>query len=324
MARFPLSSRGIRGDRKPGSGGGGGSGVTTFNTRAGAVTLAKADVTGTSLAATDLTDTALLARLASPTFTGTPAAPTATLGDNTTKLATTAFVIANATGATGVTSFNTRTGTVTLTKADVTGTSLAATDLTDTALLARLASPALTGNPTAPTQAGGDNSTKLATTAFVTAATSGTGAGVARVTADVTNAGTTMANVTGLSFAIAASDIWFVEYLLFIVPSSASGIGFQVTGPASPTKVAFSGAASTDSVGLPVSLSVTAFSSPIGGTIGFLEASGFSPVSGAVHLSLYVKNGSNAGTVQLQFVGTSASAGASIREGSIMRTTKLT
>lgn len=35
------------------------------------------------------------APLASPTFTGTPAAPTPTIGDNTTKVATTAFVIAN-------------------------------------------------------------------------------------------------------------------------------------------------------------------------------------------------------------------------------------
>lgn len=38
------------------------------------------------------------------------------------------------------------------------------------ALLAPLASPALTGNPTAPTQATGNNSTRLATTAFVQAA----------------------------------------------------------------------------------------------------------------------------------------------------------
>src|SRR6187455_721153 len=36
----------------------------------------------------------LKANLASPTFTGTPAGPTATPGDNTTKLATTAFVSA--------------------------------------------------------------------------------------------------------------------------------------------------------------------------------------------------------------------------------------
>lgn len=56
------------------------------------VTLAQSQVT--SLAA----DLALLAPLASPTFTGTPAAPTAGLGTNTTQLATTAFVLANAGG----------------------------------------------------------------------------------------------------------------------------------------------------------------------------------------------------------------------------------
>lgn len=41
--------------------------------------------------------------------------------------------------------------------------------VTDLAAKAPLASPALTGNPTAPTQTAGDNSTKLATTAFVEA-----------------------------------------------------------------------------------------------------------------------------------------------------------
>jgi hypothetical protein len=52
---------------------------------------------------------ALKAPLASPTFTGIPAAPTATVGTNTTQLATTAFVLANQTvssvfGRTGVVS----------------------------------------------------------------------------------------------------------------------------------------------------------------------------------------------------------------------------
>lgn len=46
-------------------------------------------------ASTDLSDSASVARLASPTFTGTPAAPTATAGTNTTQLATTAFCLAN-------------------------------------------------------------------------------------------------------------------------------------------------------------------------------------------------------------------------------------
>ena len=42
--------------------------------------------------------------------------------------------------------------------------------VSDLGLKAPLASPALTGNPTAPTQSSSDNSTKLATTAFVTTA----------------------------------------------------------------------------------------------------------------------------------------------------------
>lgn len=45
-----------------------------------------------------------------------------------------------------------------------------ATILAAIALKAPLASPALTGNPTAPTQAPGDNSTKISTTAYVKAA----------------------------------------------------------------------------------------------------------------------------------------------------------
>ena len=93
-------------------------------------------ITGTLSAQTDL-QTALDAKspLASPTFTGVPAAPTATAGTNTTQLATTAFV----------------------TTADN--------------LKANLASPTFTGTPAAPTATAGTNTTQLATTAFVTAAT---------------------------------------------------------------------------------------------------------------------------------------------------------
>lgn len=55
---------------------------------------------------------ALKADLASPTFTGTPAAPTASPGTNTTQLATTAFVIANAGGG-AVSSVVDQTGAIT-------------------------------------------------------------------------------------------------------------------------------------------------------------------------------------------------------------------
>lgn len=73
-----------------------------------------------------------LATLASPTFTGTPAAPTAAADTNTTQIATTAYVVGQG--------------------------------------YAKLASPALTGTPTAPTASVGTNTTQIATTAFVAAA----------------------------------------------------------------------------------------------------------------------------------------------------------
>jgi hypothetical protein len=72
------------------------------------------------------------APLASPSFTGTPTAPTQSAGDSSTRLATTAFV--------------------------------------KNQNYAPIASPPLTGNPTSPTPGTDSNSTRLATTAFVRSA----------------------------------------------------------------------------------------------------------------------------------------------------------
>ena len=70
--------------------------------------------------------------MASPTLTGTTVAPTPSASDNSTQIATTAFVKNQA--------------------------------------YATLASPALTGVPTSPTASAGTNTTQIATTAFVTTA----------------------------------------------------------------------------------------------------------------------------------------------------------
>ena len=86
---------------------------------------------------TSISSLAAKAGLASPTFTGTPAAPTAAQGTSTTQIATTAFVNAE----------------------------IAA----DTAAKAPLASPTFTGTPAGPTAAVSTNTTQLATTAFVVA-----------------------------------------------------------------------------------------------------------------------------------------------------------
>jgi len=109
------------------------------------------------------------AALASPTFTGTPLSTTAAVDTNTTQIATTAYVVAQAAAATPL----------------VDGTAAVGTSLryaradhvhpTDTSRAA-LNSPTFTGTPTLPTgtiattQSPGNNTTAVATTAFVTAA----------------------------------------------------------------------------------------------------------------------------------------------------------
>lgn len=106
------------------------------------------------------------APLASPALTGTPTAPTAEQGDSSTTLATTAFVnaailrlIGAAPGALDTLEE--------LANALGDDPNFATTMTNLIAEKAPLASPALTGTPTAPTPESGDSSTKIATTAFV-------------------------------------------------------------------------------------------------------------------------------------------------------------
>jgi len=94
------------------------------------LTLVGRDILGKTTAAQVLVYLAG-APLASPALTGTPTAPTAAAGTNSTQIATTAFVQAIA------------------------------------ALLAPLASPILTGTPTAPTADVGTSTTQVASTAYV-------------------------------------------------------------------------------------------------------------------------------------------------------------
>lgn len=123
--------------------------VVSWNGRTGNVTMTLSDVTSVGGAPIN-----------SPNFTGTPQGATAAPGTATTQLATTAFVT-NAVSAatTGVSTWNGRSGAVTLQLTDVTGVGGAP-----------LVSPSLTGTPLAPTATAGTNTTQIATTAFVATA----------------------------------------------------------------------------------------------------------------------------------------------------------
>jgi len=129
--------------------------VSSFNGRTGAVTLTVADVTAVA--------DGVYAPIDSPNFSGYATSITPPAGTINGQIATTAFVMNAVSEATaGVASFNGRTGIVVLTLGDVTTVGGAPT-----------ASPVFSGTPAAPTPAPGDVSTRIATTAFVDAATGG-------------------------------------------------------------------------------------------------------------------------------------------------------
>ncbi|EAT6191320.1 phage tail protein [Salmonella enterica] len=105
----------------------------------------------------------------SPTLTGTPKAPTPAEGNNTTQIATTAFVQAAITAL-----INGAPATLDTLKeiaAAINNDPKFSTTINNAlALKAPLSSPALTGTPTAPTAAQSVNNTQIATTAFVKSA----------------------------------------------------------------------------------------------------------------------------------------------------------
>lgn len=181
----------------------------------GATTLVATAAPGTSTTAAASTAFVAIsfAPLASPTFTGVPAAPTAEPGTNTTQIATTAFVAVS---------------------------------------YAPLASPTFTGVPAAPTAATGTSTTQLATTAFVAntfaappALGSGTPAAVSGTTINSTgNIGaglvptarnnTSLQTLDGLGFpstAVASTDPNTLDiYLEASYTGTATGMTTSPTG----------------------------------------------------------------------------------------------
>ena len=207
------------------------------------------DKQGTVALTSDIPTVAgVYAPLASPSLTGTPTAPTAAAGTNTTQIATTAFVqnaVGNYLPLTGGTlSGNLNVGvdygveitqgedtsgvtvradgertTYGLAEIKVDGETITIPQTTGTMALtsdiaASLVSPAFTGTPTAPTASAGTNNTQVATTAFVTNAVT-----------------TAIGSVTGISFntdyatyaaLVAAGTAAQGAGVIYLIPNSGS------------------------------------------------------------------------------------------------------
>jgi len=117
-----------------------------------------------------------------------------------------------------------------------------------------------------------------------------------RSTANFTkNNNTTFGDVTGLSFAIGANDVWAFRFV-FQENDAVATPKYTVTGPAAPTAVWFGASRNGATAG-----AVSAFGSTIVG-----------PAAGGVDLEItiegLVRNGANAGTVQMQMAQNAANA----------------
>lgn len=123
--------------------------------------------------------------------------------------------------------------------------------------------------------------------------TSGVARTAARVASNVTINSTTMADVTGLAFAVGASEIWAFEFNLTIT-GNTNGLKFDLTGPTSPTSLMATFFGNTSGITAISTDNVTAFSTA--------TTTVFAATAVANVLRVYgtLANGSTAGTVQLR------------------------
>lgn len=151
---------------------------------------------------------------------------------------------------------------------------------------------------------------------------------------------TTYADVTASSgsfaFAIAANEVWEVEYWIPLAFGGTGGAKFQITGPSAPTNVDITGYRSTVRITsttdskqvneLESVAGVTAFSSDIAAASSHSgtydgAGDGLYPSSGTLPLIViraHIQNGANAGTVTLQVAQNSSNTTTTVGIGAFM------
>jgi hypothetical protein len=147
----------------------------------------------------------------------------------------------------------------------------------------------------------------------------GGGDTVAKKTADQSNSTTTLADVTDLGFPVSANaDYWFEFIVVFQTAATTTGIRLDLNGPASPTYIVWwreiplsAQTAGTDNI---QDRQLVAWQGDAAtGSIGVANQNFVARITGIL------RNGANAGTLQLQFASEVAGSAVTVKAGSIVR-----
>jgi hypothetical protein len=140
---------------------------------------------------------------------------------------------------------------------------------------------------------------------------------VARVTGTVTSTSTSFADITGLTFSVAANTSYLLECeIIYQSTAAGTGIAFGVNGPATPT-----------SVQIFTQIMTTATAQVVGNQnaydTGTATASATANTNLRGRLVCILDNGNNSGTLAVRFASETGTA-VSVRVGSVARLTQTT
>lgn len=161
--------------------------------------------------------------------------------------------------------------------------------------------------------AAGDNSTKVASTAFVQSSLGS----YLYVSAVQSTSATALQDITNLGFAVAANEVWEFEYvILFQSNNAANGIRLSMQCPTSPTMINWLTRWQTSTV---ATAGTDIFSERTDNTPGTTLIQGTVPIINTnlmIFISGVIRNGANAGNVRPQFGGGNGTNTTGIQIGS--------
>ena len=132
--------------------------------------------------------------------------------------------------------------------------------------------------------------------------------------ADRTSTSTTLADITDLSFAVAASKAYaFWCFLVYQTAATTTGININCDGPASPTGILFARYVSTLLAGAGTKRMLRAYQAGTATASVETQDVNFPAIGEGL-----LRNGSNAGTFALQFASEVGSSQVTIKAGSIL------